>query len=175
MASPVDSSIVRSRRSPPPRGSILGSPPWFRLRRTVLPGGPRRVFRRGDAPGRSKPWLPVLRDRGPARSDAPERGEGSAAGVIPISSPPSAGWDARRQPSRDPRRSSDRRTDHGTDPQEMADGAAVFLDMGYEVIDVNLACPVKKIKQAARGGHFRPIRRRDRRPRRGSRWRATFR
>ena len=42
----------------------------------------------------------------------------------------------------------------GTDPQEMADGAAVLLDMGYEVIDVNLACPVKKIKKRARGGHF---------------------
>merc|ERR1711965_188657 len=26
--------------------------------------------------------------------------------------------------------------------------------MGYEVIDVNFACPVKKIKRRARGGHF---------------------
>jgi tRNA-dihydrouridine synthase B len=26
--------------------------------------------------------------------------------------------------------------------------------MGYEVVDVNMACPVKKIKKASRGGHF---------------------
>lgn len=42
----------------------------------------------------------------------------------------------------------------GTDPGEMAEGSSILLDMGYEVIDVNLACPVKKIKRRSRGGHF---------------------
>ena len=42
----------------------------------------------------------------------------------------------------------------GTDPGEMAEGASILLGMGYDVIDVNLACPVKKIKKKARGGHF---------------------
>lgn len=42
----------------------------------------------------------------------------------------------------------------GTFPQDMADGARILVGMGYEVIDVNLACPVKKIKRNNRGGHF---------------------
>ncbi|MBM4112329.1 MAG: tRNA-dihydrouridine synthase family protein [Phycisphaerae bacterium] len=42
----------------------------------------------------------------------------------------------------------------GTDPGEMADGSRILLSMGYEVIDVNLACPVKKIRRSNRGGHF---------------------
>lgn len=42
----------------------------------------------------------------------------------------------------------------GTEPAEMADGALILLKMGYEVLDVNLACPVKKIRRANRGGHF---------------------
>ncbi|MHC4833816.1 MAG: tRNA dihydrouridine synthase, partial [Planctomycetota bacterium] len=42
----------------------------------------------------------------------------------------------------------------GTTPHEMAQGAAILAAMGYEVIDVNMACPVKKIKKAHRGGHF---------------------
>jgi tRNA-dihydrouridine synthase B len=42
----------------------------------------------------------------------------------------------------------------GTFPAEMADGARILVGMGYEVIDVNLACPVKKIKRNNRGGHF---------------------
>jgi tRNA-dihydrouridine synthase B len=42
----------------------------------------------------------------------------------------------------------------GSDPEEMADGARILAGMGYEVIDVNLACPVKKIKKRSRGGHF---------------------
>jgi tRNA-dihydrouridine synthase B len=42
----------------------------------------------------------------------------------------------------------------GTTPHEMAQGAAILAGMGYEVIDVNMACPVKKIKKAHRGGHF---------------------
>ena len=42
----------------------------------------------------------------------------------------------------------------GTDPVEMARGAAILAGMNYEVIDVNFACPVKKIKRRNRGGHF---------------------
>ena len=42
----------------------------------------------------------------------------------------------------------------GTDPEEMAEGTAILVAMGYDVIDVNFACPVKKIKRRARGGHF---------------------
>lgn len=42
----------------------------------------------------------------------------------------------------------------GTFPAEMAEGSRILVGMGYEVIDVNLACPVKKIKRNNRGGHF---------------------
>ncbi len=42
----------------------------------------------------------------------------------------------------------------GTHPDEMATGAALLATMNYEVIDVNLACPVKKIRKRNRGGHF---------------------
>lgn len=42
----------------------------------------------------------------------------------------------------------------GTHPAEMAEGALILCGMGYEVIDVNLACPVKKIRKSNRGGHF---------------------
>ncbi|MBL9140694.1 MAG: tRNA-dihydrouridine synthase family protein [Phycisphaerae bacterium] len=42
----------------------------------------------------------------------------------------------------------------GTFPDEMAQGSLILVNMGYEVIDVNLACPVKKIKRRSRGGHF---------------------
>lgn len=42
----------------------------------------------------------------------------------------------------------------GTHPAEMAQGSKLLAAMGYEVIDVNLACPVKKIKRSNRGGHF---------------------
>jgi len=42
----------------------------------------------------------------------------------------------------------------GTDPDEMARGSAMLVEMGYDVIDVNLACPVKKIRRRHRGGHF---------------------
>ncbi|MBT5365138.1 MAG: tRNA-dihydrouridine synthase family protein [Phycisphaerae bacterium] len=42
----------------------------------------------------------------------------------------------------------------GTNPEEMAKGASILVSMGYEVIDVNLACPVKKIRKRNRGGHF---------------------
>ncbi len=42
----------------------------------------------------------------------------------------------------------------GTYPDEMAAGARILLSMNYDVIDVNFACPVKKIKKRNRGGHF---------------------
>ncbi len=42
----------------------------------------------------------------------------------------------------------------GTTPEEMARAAEILVGMNYDVIDVNLACPVKKIKKANRGGHF---------------------
>ena len=42
----------------------------------------------------------------------------------------------------------------GTEPEQMARGAAMLADMRYDVIDVNLACPVKKIRRRKRGGHF---------------------
>lgn len=41
----------------------------------------------------------------------------------------------------------------GTTPDEMARGAVVLAAMKYDVIDVNLACPVKKMRKANRGGH----------------------
>jgi len=42
----------------------------------------------------------------------------------------------------------------GTYPDEMARGAEILVDFGYEVIDVNLACPVKKVRRKSRGGHL---------------------
>lgn len=42
----------------------------------------------------------------------------------------------------------------GTRPTEMAEGARILEGMGYDVIDVNIACPVKKIRKHNRGGHF---------------------
>ncbi|MHC4909705.1 MAG: tRNA dihydrouridine synthase, partial [Planctomycetota bacterium] len=42
----------------------------------------------------------------------------------------------------------------GTNPGEMARGSAILVDMGYDVIDVNFACPVKKVRKRNRGGHF---------------------
>ena len=42
----------------------------------------------------------------------------------------------------------------GTHPDEMAEGSRILVDFGYEAIDVNLACPVKKIRKRNRGGHF---------------------
>ena len=40
----------------------------------------------------------------------------------------------------------------GSDPQEMADAAAILVAHRYDVIDLNFACPVKKVKNKARGG-----------------------
>lgn len=42
----------------------------------------------------------------------------------------------------------------GSNPEEMARGSEILARMGYDVIDVNLACPVKKIRRRARGGHL---------------------
>ncbi len=40
----------------------------------------------------------------------------------------------------------------GSDATEMADAAAIMARHGYDVIDLNFACPVKKVKNKARGG-----------------------
>ncbi|NNF42594.1 MAG: tRNA-dihydrouridine synthase family protein [Phycisphaerales bacterium] len=42
----------------------------------------------------------------------------------------------------------------GTHPEEMAAGARILAEFGYDTIDVNLACPVKKVRKRNRGGHF---------------------
>jgi len=51
----------------------------------------------------------------------------------------------------------------GSDPDEMAGAAIKMIERnaqhsdaagGFQAIDVNLACPVKKIRRKARGGHF---------------------
>jgi nifR3 family TIM-barrel protein len=42
----------------------------------------------------------------------------------------------------------------GTDPSEMARAAEILIELGHDVVDVNLACPVKKIARKKRGGHF---------------------
>ena len=42
----------------------------------------------------------------------------------------------------------------GSEPGEMAQAAALLAEQGFEVIDINLACPVKKIARKSRGGHF---------------------
>jgi nifR3 family TIM-barrel protein len=42
----------------------------------------------------------------------------------------------------------------GSEPQTMTRAAAILREFGYDVIDLNFACPVKKIKNKARGGHM---------------------
>jgi nifR3 family TIM-barrel protein len=42
----------------------------------------------------------------------------------------------------------------GSHPADIAAGAKVLVGLGYDVIDINLACPVKKIRKQARGGHL---------------------
>src|SRR5687768_7414355 len=42
----------------------------------------------------------------------------------------------------------------GSEPDQMARAACILHDRGYDVIDLNFACPVKKIKNKARGGHM---------------------
>src|SRR5690606_9324195 len=45
----------------------------------------------------------------------------------------------------------------GSHPAEIAAGAKILVGLGYDVIDVNLACPVKKIRKKARGGHLMSV------------------
>jgi nifR3 family TIM-barrel protein len=40
----------------------------------------------------------------------------------------------------------------GSDPGEMAEAALILDGYGYDVVDLNFACPVKKVKNKARGG-----------------------
>src|SRR6476659_6521836 len=42
----------------------------------------------------------------------------------------------------------------GSEPQTMSKAACLLQQAGYDVIDLNFACPVKKIKNKARGGHM---------------------
>jgi nifR3 family TIM-barrel protein len=42
----------------------------------------------------------------------------------------------------------------GSDADTMTRAAIILRDAGYDVIDLNFACPVKKIKNKARGGHM---------------------
>jgi tRNA-dihydrouridine synthase B len=42
----------------------------------------------------------------------------------------------------------------GSDPETVAPAADILWKSGYDVIDLNFACPVKKIKNKARGGHM---------------------
>jgi tRNA-dihydrouridine synthase B len=42
----------------------------------------------------------------------------------------------------------------GSEPEQMAAAAVILARAGYDVIDLNFACPVKKIKNKARGGHM---------------------
>src|SRR5687768_1798260 len=42
----------------------------------------------------------------------------------------------------------------GSEPDTMARAACLIQQAGYDVIDLNFACPVKKIKNKARGGHM---------------------
>lgn len=42
----------------------------------------------------------------------------------------------------------------GSEPETMTAAALILYRAGYDVIDLNFACPVKKIKNKARGGHM---------------------
>src|SRR3954453_8609078 len=42
----------------------------------------------------------------------------------------------------------------GSEPETMSKAARIMHSAGYDVIDLNFACPVKKIKNKARGGHM---------------------
>lgn len=42
----------------------------------------------------------------------------------------------------------------GSDAETLAPAARILHERGYDVIDLNFACPVKKIKNKARGGHM---------------------
>src|SRR2546423_3366167 len=42
----------------------------------------------------------------------------------------------------------------GSEPESVAKAATILHRAGYDVIDLNFACPVKKVKNKARGGHM---------------------
>jgi nifR3 family TIM-barrel protein len=42
----------------------------------------------------------------------------------------------------------------GSEPETMSRAVEILADASYDVIDLNFACPVKKIKNKARGGHM---------------------
>ena len=42
----------------------------------------------------------------------------------------------------------------GNDPAVMAQAARILADMGFDVIDLNFACPVRKVISRRRGGHM---------------------
>lgn len=42
----------------------------------------------------------------------------------------------------------------GSEPHQMAAAAGILWKAGYDVIELNFACPVKKIRNRARGGHM---------------------
>jgi tRNA-dihydrouridine synthase B len=42
----------------------------------------------------------------------------------------------------------------GSEPWQMAAASRIMASAGFDVIDLNFACPVKKIKNKARGGHM---------------------
>ncbi|MHC5162278.1 MAG: tRNA dihydrouridine synthase [Planctomycetota bacterium] len=42
----------------------------------------------------------------------------------------------------------------GDDPEVMAAAAAKFIEVGYDLIDLNFACPAPKVLRRARGGHL---------------------
>src|SRR3954469_24880502 len=42
----------------------------------------------------------------------------------------------------------------GSEADQMARAAVILVEQGYDAVDLNFACPVKKIKNKARGGHM---------------------
>ena len=42
----------------------------------------------------------------------------------------------------------------GSDPDQLARAGVILHERGYDIIDLNFACPVKKIKNKARGGYM---------------------
>jgi tRNA-dihydrouridine synthase B len=42
----------------------------------------------------------------------------------------------------------------GSDPDLMARAARILRDLGFDVVDLNFACPVKKVVSRKRGGHM---------------------
>jgi nifR3 family TIM-barrel protein len=42
----------------------------------------------------------------------------------------------------------------GSHAKDIAEGAKILVKLGYDVVDINFGCPVKKIKKKCRGGHL---------------------